>query len=286
MPFTLVGGYLGAGKTTILNQLVGNAGGRRLVVLVNDLAAVNVDAALLVAHEGTTLTLSNGCVCCAIADDFAVTLEAIRAMDAPPDHILMELSGVGEPARVAPWANTTGFRLDGIVVAVDADTIVELADRPLVADTVRAQLAAADLVALTKVDLTADEGRAATAFVASLTDAPVIDATDGRIEPAVVLGLDRADPPDVACDRLVPRYSTEVLDVGTPTLAELDHLVASLGPEIVRAKGVVACSDASATVEVQLVGNRRRVRQRPDLAPPAGGGRLVVIRFEPTAPGG
>ena len=139
-PFTLLGGYLGAGKTTIINHVVRHAGGRRLVVLVNDVAAVNVDAALIADHDGTTLSLTNGCVCCAIADDFAQTLEQIRSMPEPPDQVLMELSGVGEPARVAPWASTAGFRLDGIVVVADADQIVDLSSREYVADTIAAQL--------------------------------------------------------------------------------------------------------------------------------------------------
>ena len=107
---TLLAGYLGAGKTTVVNRVVAAAGGRRIVVLVNDVGAIDVDAALIAEHDGTTLSLTNGCVCCALADDFTETLELVRAMDTPPDHVLMELSGVAEPARVAPWANTAGFR--------------------------------------------------------------------------------------------------------------------------------------------------------------------------------
>ena len=177
VPFTLLGGYLGAGKTTIVNHVVRNAGGRRLVVLVNDLAAVNVDAALIADHDGTTLSLSNGCVCCAIADDFAQTLEQIRAMPETPDHVLMELSGVGEPARVAPWASTAGFRLDGIVVVADADQIAELIEREYLGDTIAAQLRSADIVLLTKTDLAADAGAAARSLIGVRSRAPIIEVT-------------------------------------------------------------------------------------------------------------
>ena len=100
-PVTLIGGYLGSGKTTVLNHLIRHADGRRLVVLVNDIGAVNVDAALVAEHDGDTMTLTNGCVCCSITDDLGLTLESIRQMPEPPDHVVMELSGVAEPARVA-----------------------------------------------------------------------------------------------------------------------------------------------------------------------------------------
>ena len=74
VPFTLLGGYLGAGKTTILNRLLTRSAARRIVVLVNEVGTVNVDAALVADHDGPTLTLTNGCVCCAIHDDFGQTL--------------------------------------------------------------------------------------------------------------------------------------------------------------------------------------------------------------------
>lgn len=146
VPFTLLGGYLGSGKTTLVNHALATSGGRRLVVLVNDLGAINIDVDLIAEHAGSTMSLTNGCVCCSIADDLGQTLEEIRAFTEPPDHILMELSGVAEPARVAPWAATTGYRLDGIVVTADAEQIDAQLTDELVGDSVRAQLVSADLV--------------------------------------------------------------------------------------------------------------------------------------------
>jgi G3E family GTPase len=287
-PFTLLGGYLGAGKTTIVNHVVRHAGGRRLVVLVNDVGTVNVDATLIADHDGTTLTLTNGCVCCAIADDFAVTLERLRGWPEPPDHVLMELSGVAEPARVAPWADTTGFRLDGVVVAVDAEQVVQLAGRPYVGGTILEQLRSADVVLLTKTDLAADGGAAARDLVGCHTSAPVLVATDGRVDVEVVLGLgaaDRGAPLVVAGEhRDVDAYATSVLDPGRPTRAELDELVRALPADVIRAKGLVDCSDDDAPVEVHVVGTRRTLRRRRDL--PAGRATGIVVVAVRSPPSG
>ena len=278
VPFTLLGGYLGAGKTTIINHVLGNANGRRIVVLVNDIGTVGVDGALIVDHDGTTLSLTNGCVCCAIADDFARTLEQIRAMPEPPDQVLMELSGVGEPARVAPWAGTAGFRLDGIVVVVDADQIVELAARGYVGDTIGEQLRSADLVLLTKTDLAVDGGSAARSLVGRRTRAPIIDVRNGVVDVDVVLGVDRGDVGLPATSHHVDGHDTAIVDVGSPTRVELEQLLAALPTDVVRAKGLVQCSDEEVPVEAQVVGSRRTVRRRPDLDMSRAANRLVTIR--------
>jgi G3E family GTPase len=275
-PFTLLGGYLGAGKTTIVNRVVGHAGGRRIVVLVNDVGAIDVDAALIADHDGTTLSLTNGCVCCALADDFTETLEQVRVMPEPPDHVLMELSGVAEPARVAPWANTAGFRLDGIVVAADADQIVALARRGYVGETIGEQIRVADLVLLTKTDLAADGGSAARAFVAGHTLAPLVEAVDGQVDVEVLLGLGRGGAVPSTGPVAHATYARSVLELGAPTRAELGRIVDELPPDVLRAKGVVMCSDESAPMEVHVVGSRRTIRPRRDLDAPDAS-TLVVI---------
>lgn len=275
IPFVLLGGYLGAGKTTVLNHLLANAGGRRLAVLVNDVGAVNVDAALVAEHDGDTLTLTNGCVCCGLEDDLALTLERVRSLDPAPDHVVMELSGVAQPARVVPWANTPGFELDGVVVVADADQLVELAARRYVGDTIDAQLAAADVVLLSKTDLATDGGSAARRLVTSRSRAPIIEATDGVVDVAVILGIDGPGAPvtDVPSDH----HAASVIDVGQPTVAEVEALVDGFGDDVVRAKGLVSCADVDVPVEVQVVGRRRTVRIRDDLTPERTDQRLVLI---------
>jgi len=277
VPFTLLGGYLGAGKTTIINHMVRNAGGRKIVVLVNDVAAVNVDAALIADHDGTTLSLTNGCVCCAIADDFARTLEQIREIPDPPDQVLMELSGVGEPARVAPWASTAGFRLDGVVVVADADQIVDLSSRQYVGDTISAQLVAADLVLLSKTDLADDGGAAARSLINGHTSAPVLEVLDGDVDIDLVLGTGRDQAAVSPISGRPGRYDTSVIELGAATRQELVDLVEALPADVVRAKGLVWCDDLDAPVEVHVVGRRRTIRLRRDLPVGRAAQRLIVI---------
>ena len=281
-PFTLLGGYLGAGKTTVVNHLVRHGGGRRLVVLVNDVGAVNVDADLIAEHDGATLSLTNGCVCCSIGDDLGRTLETIRELDEPPDHVLMELSGVAEPARVAPWAGTAGFRLDGIVIVADAEQLPEQLGREYVGDAVRAQLATADLVLLTKSDV--GDPAAATDVIAATTLAPIVAASFGRVDPTIVFGLGAmVAPPAAAPGAPGAGHRTDVVDVGQPSVDELRSLVEGLGPDVVRAKGLVACRDAD-VAEVHVVGHRRTVRVRSDLSIDVAGRSLVVIRVAAPTP--
>ncbi len=275
--FTLLGGYLGAGKTTIINHVVRHAGGRGIVVLVNDVAAVNVDAALIADHDGTTLSLTNGCVCCAIADDFAQTLEQIRSMPEPPDQVLMELSGVGEPARVAPWASTAGFRLDGIVVVADADQIVDLSSREYVADTIAAQLVAADLVLLTKTDLATDGGAEARSLITGHTAAPVLEVLDGQVDIDVVLGTGRDGVAALSPSGTPAHYDTSVIELGPVDRQELVDLIDALPAEVIRAKALVRCEDVDAPVEVHVVGTRRTVRPRRDLPLDRAAQQLIVI---------
>ena len=263
----MLGGYLGAGKTTVLNHAIRHASGRRLAVLVNDIGSVNVDAALIADHDGRTMSLSNGCVCCSIADDLGPALEEIRSLPEPPDHVVMELSGVAEPARVAPWGDTAGFRLDGVVVAVDADQYVDLAARADIGDSVRAQVAAADLLLLTKTDLAADGGERARARLQDHADAPVLPVVDGVLDLDVLLGVgaSRAPSPpghDASSDH---GYRVSTRRIGPVTRAELSDLVAGLPASVLRAKGIVRCVDVEHAVEVAVVGRRRGTRARPDL---------------------
>ena len=280
LPFTLLGGYLGAGKTTLLNALLASSTGERIAVLVNDVGAVNVDAALVADHTGETLTLTNGCVCCAIADDFTTTLETVRSMDPAPDRAVMELSGVAEPARLVPWANTTGFRLDGVVVVVDAEQFGDQIGRRFVSDAIEAQVGAADLIVITKPDLVPpDQVATVRRLVAARSGAPIIQAVAGEAPLGALFGLDRAGR-DVPADGPAAAVTTRTVDVG-PTggiaRGQLDALLDGLPPNVVRAKGLVVVDGEVA--EVHVVGSRRTVRRRTDLDVSAAGGQLVIIEL-------
>jgi G3E family GTPase len=152
IPLTVIGGFLGAGKTTLVNHLLRHAT-RRWGVLVNDFGAINIDAALIATHDGGTIALTNGCVCCGMSDDLGAGLARLAARLPRVDHVIIEASGVGDPRRIAQYALVEpGYSLGPIVAVADAPALSgQLHDR-WVADTVRAQLAAAEIVLLNKAD--------------------------------------------------------------------------------------------------------------------------------------
>lgn len=293
VPMTLLGGYLGAGKTTIVNHLLATTQ-RRIAVLVNDLGSVAVDAALIAARHDDTIELTNGCICCSLVDGMAVALETVRSRSVPPDHVVIELSGVARPDRVRPFAGTAGFAPDAVVVAADLDQIRERATDPRLADLVAAQLAAADLVVATKTDLVSDaDALAARAWLARTADAPVVDAAHGVVDEDVVLGsagVDRTDgrtnaaarvPVDVAPERGDSVHRARTVRPVAASAEELSLLLEQLPDGIVRAKGVVTL-DGGASVLVQVVGRRRRVDTLPPGAAVSDPG-VVVIGLDETS---
>src|SRR4051794_19414238 len=123
IPLTVIGGYLGAGKTTLLNRLLHQNEGRRFAVLVNDFGSINIDAALIASHDGETMSLTNGCICCSLANGFLTALTQLRNRAEPPEHIIVEASGVADPLKIAQYGHTPGFRLESIIVLADAETV-------------------------------------------------------------------------------------------------------------------------------------------------------------------
>ncbi|MEP6609872.1 MAG: GTP-binding protein, partial [Burkholderiaceae bacterium] len=154
VPLTVIGGFLGAGKTTLLNALLAQAEGRRIAVLVNDFGDLQLDAALIDERSASTIGLRNGCVCCSLAGGLINALSEVLALDPRPDHAIVEASGISDPRRIAQVARVgAGFSPEATLVVVAADRIEALAQDRYVADTVIAQLAAADLLILNKTDL-------------------------------------------------------------------------------------------------------------------------------------
>ena len=100
LPFTVLGGFLGAGKTTLLNRLLTETQDTRFAVLVNDFGELNIDAGLVTRHDGKTISLSNGCMCCSMADGFLSTLSMVMDRANEFDHVVVEASGVANPGRI------------------------------------------------------------------------------------------------------------------------------------------------------------------------------------------
>jgi G3E family GTPase len=281
VPMTLLGGYLGSGKTTILNDLLRRTD-RPLAVLVNDVGEINIDAQLLKKRAGETLELTDGCVCCSMKEGLGAALAKLRARPEPPDHVIIELSGVADPTQVLPWTNSDGFRLDGLIVLADATAVItQLRDerlRPLL----ERQITPADLVVISKSQLvTSDERTAAKRAVAAVSlDVPVVDDLDGTVASTLLgLGTRRGhDATAVPPPTLLDLHRTEVHPLPRPTTGTaLSDLLEGLPDDVVRAKGIAEGPDGSRLL-LQVVGRRRRITLLPrseDQEPTD----LVVIRF-------
>ena len=158
IPTTIIGGFLGSGKTTLLNRLLADPRGRRYAVIVNDFGAINIDERLIASHDGQTIALANGCVCCTIGDNFLRTLLDVTKATPPPDQIVIEASGVADPTRIAEIASIDkDLSLDAVVVLADASELpAQIADERL-ADTLERQIDSADLILLNKTDLATED---------------------------------------------------------------------------------------------------------------------------------
>lgn len=283
IPVTTIGGYLGAGKTTLVNTVLSGARGRRIGVLVNDFGAVSIDAALIVARDGDVVTLANGCACCSIAGDLGEALDRLAATSAP-EYILVEASGVADPARVASLARAPGLVPHAPVVLADAETIVERAADKFVGKLVRRQLAEAGLVLLTKIDLV-DADRLATArdFVRRASpEADVAEAAHGLVDIGLVLDRSastaartlQCEAADAPADAPFASHSwSSRLPLDPDRLRAAFDL---LPDAIVRAKGVFSTSQGR-LMEIHRVGARTSLAARPSQDSISKGADIVFI---------
>ncbi|WP_033922775.1 cobalamin biosynthesis protein CobW [Sphingomonas sp. 37zxx] len=230
IPVTIVTGFLGAGKTTLISHLIRSAGGRRLAVVVNEFGTLGVDGEVLKGcaipdcPAENIVELANGCICCTVADDFIPTVETLLALDPRPDHILIETSGLALPKpllKAFDWpAIRSRITVDGVITLADAEAVAagRFAPDPARIDAQRAadpsidhetplsevfedQLACADMVLLTKCDLAGAAGiAAARAIIAAETPRtlPIVELIDGVVDPRIVLGIGAAAEDDIA----------------------------------------------------------------------------------------
>jgi cobalamin biosynthesis protein CobW len=323
IPATIVTGFLGSGKTTLIRHLLATAGGRRLALIVNEFGDVGVDGDILKGcgiescPEENIIELANGCLCCTVAEDFIPTIEALLARPNPPEHIVIETSGLALPkplVRAFNWpAIRTRVTVDGVVTVIDGDAVAQgrfvsdpaaveaqrLADPSVDHDNpleelFEDQLSCADIVVLNKTDLldpamlaTVREGLARGLHPA----VKIVPTSQGRIDAAILLGLDAAAEGDL--DRRISHHDAEAdhdhddftsFIVSFDRPVELDRLLDRLrsaiaSHDILRVKGFLAVAGRPMRLLLQAVGSQIQHYYDRPLAPGEGSerGRLVVI---------
>lgn len=192
LPLTVIGGFLGAGKTTLINHWLKTAQSDRLAVLVNDFGAINIDAELIASSDGSTMALTNGCVCCQIGDDLSAALIRVLESDVLFDAVVVEASGVSDPWRIAQIGRADpGLSLDGVMVLVDAGSALAHARDPLLSDTLERQLRAADLIILNKTDCASvSDQQAVRQWIAQVAGpTPQFETSHARVPLPMLSGL-------------------------------------------------------------------------------------------------
>ncbi len=300
IPATVVTGFLGAGKTSTIRHLLENANGRRIALIINEFGDLGVDGEILKGcgiescGEDDVVELANGCLCCTVADDFLPTITALLERETPPDHIVIETSGLALPkplVKAFGWPEVrTRVTVDGVVALVDGPAVAAglFAENPEavqaqreaddnldhdspLAELFEEQVACADLVVVNKSDLIEAADREAVEAAIRAEARPgvrLLHASHGRLDPAVLLGLSAAAEDDLDSRRShhegaddhdhddFDSFAIELPEVATP--AELARRVALLveSHPVLRVKGFAAVAGKDMRLVLQAAGPR------------------------------
>ena len=300
VPTTVITGFLGAGKTTLIRHLLQNAKGRRLARIINEFGDVGVDGELVkgcnddACPEDDIVELANGCICCTVADDFLPTMQKLLDRPNPPEHIIIETSGLALPkplVKAFQWPDIrTRATVDGVVTLIDADAVaagrfatdeVALAaaraadpnldhDSPL-EELFEEQLGCADMVILNKTDLVDAETLAKVEAQVDAETRPgvrIVRATQGAVDIAALLGITAAAEDDLDSRKSHiddgEEHDHDDFDsfvVGGGDVTDLDALLAKLGEviaahDVLRIKGMAAIAGKPSRLVIQAVGPR------------------------------
>ena len=283
VPILLVTGFLGAGKTTVVNHMLAHAEGRRIAAVVNDFGAINIDAELIAGASDGVISLANGCICCSLEGDLLRTLAAILRRSPRPEAIVIETSGIADPADIVRnlmdpviWREAP---LETVLCVVDATAPAEALDDALL----RSQIRSADIVALSKVDLADDGGRELIRRAVAVIKpaAVVVDAWHGQVPPALLFP---GDPERVLAPRdpgrrhpAIDRFETLSWVSQQPvSLARLQRAIGRLAPRLARAKGLFETDEQPGRQMLfQLAGGRATLA--PAGTPPPGVPRARIV---------
>jgi G3E family GTPase len=284
VPILLVTGFLGAGKTTVVNHVLANADGRRIAAVVNDFGAINIDAELIVGASDGVISLANGCICCSLEGDLLRTLAIILRRVPRPEAIVIETSGVADPADIVRnlmdpviWREAP---LETVLCVVDASGADTLDDALL-----RSQVRAADVVALSKADLAdaADRDRVRDKVAAINKRAIVVAAEQGRVPLELLFPVVPGSAP-VPRDTGRPRPVSDRFETMTWTsdhpisLPRLQVAIGLLAPRLARAKGLFeTIQQPGRQLLLQFAGGRATVAQSGTPAADVPRTRIVFI---------
>ncbi len=323
IPATVVTGFLGAGKTSLIQNLLKNAKGRRIALIINEFGETGIDGELVKGckiegcPDDNIVELANGCICCTVADDFVPTMQALLNRPQPPEHIVIETSGLALPkplVRAFNWPEVrTRVTVDGVIAVVDGPAAAagRFADDPdavnqqrkaddnldhdsPLAELFEDQINCADLIVLNKSDQM-DEGARKAAEAAIHKElqrrAKILPASFGDIDPTILLGLGAGAEDDL--DSRPSHHELEGEDhdhddfdsfhVDLPQLTSPDQLLQKLLPtidrhDILRVKGFLNVAGKDMRLVLQGVGNRvQHYYDRAWESSEARVGRLVVI---------